>query len=92
MGKLFEIGQAITPEREGQWSDARTGQPLRKSPKFGEIYHVGAHDVEINGLWMIFLVEIGATCSYAEKGFVPVISDGELGELLEGVSKDLQEA
>lgn len=91
MGKLFEIGQAITPISHEQWSHAETGQPLANYPKFGHIYHVSTyHKQDSLGRWYVKLKEI-ERFQFCELAFAPVISDDQLGKLLESVS-ELQNA
>lgn len=83
-GKIFEIGQAITPI-----SDPNTW-PLKEAPalpKFGGVYHVKSYNFQY-GTWWIRLKEFRDMDNFDQEGFAPVVSDSVLSKELEEIFQE----
>lgn len=90
-GKLFKIGQAVTPNNGNQSWETLANQKS-PYPKFGEIYHVREFDRHA-GYWLISLCELPERYFFQQEGFSPVVSDSVLSKELEEIfQEDLVES
>jgi len=86
-GKLFSIGQAVTPNKSFSYSRTigiGSDEPeTERVPKLGKVYHIS--DYQWHGKWYVGLREFPSTDGsylYSETGFSPLISDTVLAEEL----------
>ena len=79
-GKLFDIGQDITPKFQINWVHSND-KTKAVGPRFGQVVKVVRYNNLDRGVWYINIT--GFTNPYNEDIFAPLITDGELQELLE---------
>lgn len=92
-GKLFRIGQAVTPNKSFSYSRTigiSSNEPeIERVPQFGKVYHISEY--QWHGKWYVGLIEFPSADGvylYAETGFSPLISDSLLAEELSEIFSD----
>lgn len=80
-GKLFHIGQEVTPLfHQSEW--ILIGIQYGPLPKYGNIYTVAEHELD-EDTWMIVLKELHPNDSWEETAFAPVLPQDAIEELMQ---------